>query len=53
MLAGAPPEDQLLVALVVDAIKRVPEDKAHGGWVLVDFPRNRGQAVVLEKELSG
>ncbi|KAJ3032751.1 Sperm flagellar protein 2, partial [Rhizophlyctis rosea] len=53
MLAGSPPEDHHLIALVVDAIHQVPETQAHGGWVLVDFPRNRNQAVVLEKELSG
>ncbi|KAJ3039877.1 Sperm flagellar protein 2 [Rhizophlyctis rosea] len=54
ILAGHPVDDALFVALVVDAIKQVPEEKeGRGGWVLVDFPRNRNQAVGLERELSG
>lgn len=57
---GNTADDATLVSLVVDAIRRVsiagPEkdntDKS-GGWILVDFPRTKAQAQLLERELSG
>jgi adenylate kinase family enzyme len=51
MLEGKSPDDTILISLVTQAIKNV--DPALSGWVLVDFPRNRKQALLLEKELTG
>ncbi|KAI9197523.1 uncharacterized protein BJ171DRAFT_427982 [Polychytrium aggregatum] len=57
MLEGGTADDNLVVSLVVDAIRKAtPSDDnpiSSGGWVLVDFPANRNQAQLLEKELSG
>ncbi|OUM67060.1 hypothetical protein PIROE2DRAFT_58969 [Piromyces sp. E2] len=55
MLEGGYPNDELLVQLVIDAISRVDIDHpdCKGGWILVNFPQNREQAVLLEKELTG
>lgn len=58
MLEGSTPDDHTLVTMVVEAIKRkVPDgvggNGKGGGWILVDFPRTLGQAVLLERELSG
>lgn len=52
MLEGAAPDDSLLMALVLDSIKD-GEAQGHQGWVLTDFPKNRTQALLLEKELTG
>ncbi|ORX79042.1 hypothetical protein BCR32DRAFT_294674 [Anaeromyces robustus] len=55
MLEGGYPNDELLVQLVIDSISRVNVDypDCKGGWILVNFPQNREQAVLLEKELTG
>eukprot|EP00833_Pecoramyces_ruminatium_P006888 jgi/Orpsp1_1/1180920/evm.model.c7180000075125.1 len=55
MLEGGYPNDELLVQLVIDSISRVNIDHpdCKGGWVLVNFPQNREQAALLEKELTG
>ncbi|RKO93481.1 hypothetical protein BDK51DRAFT_25580, partial [Blyttiomyces helicus] len=58
MMEGSSPDDHLLVTLVVEAMRKatVPTDQQQfgaGGWILVDFPRTRAQAQILEKELSG
>nr|XP_055053992.1 sperm flagellar protein 2 [Misgurnus anguillicaudatus] len=42
--------DQILVDIMVDAIRDVPADS---GWVLDGFPVNITQAVMLEKALTG
>eukprot|EP00833_Pecoramyces_ruminatium_P017937 jgi/Orpsp1_1/1191969/evm.model.d7180000089725.1 len=54
MLEGGYPNDELLVQLVIDSISRVNIDHpdCKGGWVLVNFPQNREQAALLEKELT-
>jgi len=46
---GKPIDDEKLVALIVDAI-RSNETK---NWILVDFPKTKAQAMLLEKELGG
>ncbi|KAI8829998.1 hypothetical protein BJ741DRAFT_367645 [Chytriomyces cf. hyalinus JEL632] len=52
MLGGGSPDDELLVSLVSEAIKKNSGPECPG-WVLIEFPRNRYQAQLLEKELSG
>ncbi|KAI8620173.1 hypothetical protein BC830DRAFT_1100580 [Chytriomyces sp. MP71] len=52
LLSGGCPSDELLVTLVTEAIKKHSQPEAPG-WILLDFPRNRYQAQLLEKELSG
>uniref|UniRef100_A0AAY4BZB8 Calponin-homology (CH) domain-containing protein n=1 Tax=Denticeps clupeoides TaxID=299321 RepID=A0AAY4BZB8_9TELE len=42
--------DELMVDVVVDAIRQVPADS---GWILDGFPVNVTQAKLLEKALSG
>jgi adenylate kinase family enzyme len=51
MAEGLKPDDTLLVALLVEAMQQEPEKP--GGWILVDFPRTKQQAQLLERELSG
>lgn len=60
MMEGSSPDDQLLVDLVIDTLKRLGNEEEaktgsqeNFGWVLLNFPRNRSQAQLLEKELSG
>jgi len=55
MLEGGYPNDELLVQLIIDAISRVNIDHpdCKGGWILVNFPQNKEQAVLLERELTG
>ncbi|KXS16769.1 hypothetical protein M427DRAFT_30893 [Gonapodya prolifera JEL478] len=56
LLEGRSPDDALLVSLVVEYVNQIsaPADGSPpGGWILSDFPRNRNQAQLLEKELSG
>ena len=48
LLEGATSDDSTIVSLVAQAIKNT-----NGGFVLVDFPRNRNQAQLLERELTG
>ncbi|KAI9311754.1 hypothetical protein BDR26DRAFT_1017305 [Obelidium mucronatum] len=52
MAGGNGPDDELLVNLVMESIKKHSAEDAPG-WVLVDFPRNRYQAQLLEREISG
>nr|KAG5711746.1 hypothetical protein BaRGS_023510 [Batillaria attramentaria] len=47
---GRPVDDQIVVDIVADAIKRIPEGT---GWVLDSYPQNYNQAKLLEKALSG
>ncbi|XP_076462790.1 sperm flagellar protein 2-like isoform X2 [Babylonia areolata] len=47
---GRPVDDQIVVDILVDAIKHVPEGT---GWVIDGYPQNYNQAKVLEKALSG
>ncbi|XP_069125844.1 sperm flagellar protein 2-like isoform X2 [Argopecten irradians] len=47
---GAPIDDQIIVDILVDKIRNIPEGT---GWVLDGFPTNYNQAKVLEKALTG
>ncbi|KAM4051682.1 sperm flagellar protein 2 isoform 2-T2 [Anomaloglossus baeobatrachus] len=47
---GKPVPDELLVQILVEAIKRLP---AHAGWILDGFPVTVNQAKLLEKSLTG
>jgi adenylate kinase family enzyme len=51
MTAGKIPENSWMISLIGMAIKEVNETKA--GWILLNFPRNSDQALLLEKELTG
>ena len=51
MLERKSPDDSILTSLVTQALKNV--DPNLSGWVLVDFPRNKKQALLLEKEITG
>ncbi|KAK2910926.1 hypothetical protein Q8A67_003059 [Cirrhinus molitorella] len=42
--------DQLLVDIIVDAIRNIPADS---GWILDGFPVDNSQAQMLEKALNG
>ncbi|KAJ3204680.1 RNA polymerase II subunit A C-terminal domain phosphatase, partial [Clydaea vesicula] len=55
MMEGKSPEDSHLVSLVADAMQNLPksESEKFSGCILLNFPRNRLQAQLLEKELSG
>eukprot|EP00698_Gefionella_okellyi_P011638 TRINITY_DN3080_c0_g1_i1.p2 TRINITY_DN3080_c0_g1~~TRINITY_DN3080_c0_g1_i1.p2 ORF type:complete len:1289 (-),score=401.81 TRINITY_DN3080_c0_g1_i1:8548-12327(-) len=50
---GAPVPDEILVRLVVRAIRAVDRHEYPGGWVLDGFPRTKAQAAALEKALTG
>jgi adenylate kinase family enzyme len=52
LLEGASPDDTLLVQLAIDAMSHETEPGL-GGWILVDFPKTKLQAQMLERELSG
>ncbi|ESO92609.1 hypothetical protein LOTGIDRAFT_120497 [Lottia gigantea] len=47
---GKPVDEQLIVDILVEAIRRVPENT---GWIIDGFPQNYNQAKLLEKALSG
>ncbi|KAK6179274.1 hypothetical protein SNE40_011674 [Patella caerulea] len=47
---GKPVDEQLIVDILVEAIRRVPEGT---GWLIDGFPQNYNQAKLLEKALSG
>ncbi|WAR24394.1 SPEF2-like protein [Mya arenaria] len=47
---GQAVDDQVLVDILVESIRRVPEGT---GWVIDGFPMNYAQAKMLEKALSG
>ncbi|GFR65233.1 sperm flagellar 2, partial [Elysia marginata] len=47
---GRPVDDQVVVDIIVDAIRQIPEGT---GWVLDGYPQNYNQAKMLEKALSG
>ena len=49
LLSGESLDDATVVSLVIAAIK----DHAESGFILLDFPRTRVQAALLERELSG
>jgi adenylate kinase family enzyme len=51
MNAGKIPENSWMISLIGMAIKEVNESKS--GWILLNFPRNSNQALLLEKELTG
>jgi adenylate kinase family enzyme len=57
MIEGNPSDDEAIVTAVAAAIRKCCGDQAIGApgnsWILVDFPRTRNQAQLLEKELSG
>ena len=59
MIEGQIPSDSLLVQLIIDAVQKLnpqPPDEQpqkEKGWILMNFPRTRAQAVLLEKELTG
>ncbi|XP_056603378.1 sperm flagellar protein 2 [Triplophysa dalaica] len=50
LMFGEGVPDQLLVDIIVDALRNVPADS---GWVLDGFPVNIAQAVMLQNALSG
>lgn len=47
---GQPIDDQVIVDILVEAIRNIPEGT---GWILDGFPSNYNQAKVLEKALTG
>ncbi|KAK3767112.1 hypothetical protein RRG08_017986 [Elysia crispata] len=47
---GRPVDDQIVVDIIVDAIRQIPEGT---GWILDGYPQNYNQAKMLEKALSG
>ncbi|XP_073537693.1 sperm flagellar protein 2 isoform X2 [Phyllobates terribilis] len=47
---GNPVPDELMVVILVEAIKRLP---ANAGWILDGFPATVNQAKLLEKSLTG
>lgn len=51
MKSGKIPEDALIISLICFAIKEVGNKKS--GWILLNFPRNANQGLLLEKELTG
>lgn len=56
LLEGQSPIDQHIVQLVLIALAKQVEsekEKPGNGWILLNFPRNRAQAQLFEKELSG
>ncbi|KAI9143629.1 hypothetical protein BKA69DRAFT_86943 [Paraphysoderma sedebokerense] len=63
LMSGTPLDDALLVSLVVDRIRQITipanDSKSSGpspksnGWILINFPRNRNQAALLEREMTG
>lgn len=54
LLDGASLDDEVIVNLVVSKIKSISTDsQSTGGWIALDFPRNRQQAQLFEKEISG
>jgi adenylate kinase family enzyme len=54
MMEGSVADDSILVSLAVESIRKATSnDSEMGGWILVDFPRTKSQAQLLEKELSG
>ena len=53
MTDGQSPDDSLLVQLVTDAMSMEPAPEKRGGWLILDFPQTRNQAMLLEKEISG
>jgi adenylate kinase family enzyme len=53
---GSPIDDNIIVYIMAEAIKlanQQVEQKQFGGWILDDFPRNKIQAQLLERELTG
>jgi adenylate kinase family enzyme len=46
-------DDEYQVSLIMAAIRKASEANDSSGWLLVDFPRTRNQAQLLEKELTG
>jgi adenylate kinase family enzyme len=51
MMEGQVPDDNLLVSLLIEAMSQEPPTP--GGWMIIDFPKTRQQAQILERELSG
>lgn len=51
LVEGRSPDDALLVELVVKAIQKL--SLTPSGWILVDFPKTKEQAVLLERQLTG
>ncbi|XP_022100241.1 sperm flagellar protein 2-like isoform X2 [Acanthaster planci] len=47
---GQPVKDELLIDIMVEAVKRTPEEH---GWIMDGFPATLAQAKLLEKALSG
>ncbi|XP_071954486.1 sperm flagellar protein 2-like isoform X2 [Antedon mediterranea] len=47
---GLPVKDELIVEIMVEAIKRLPEAQ---GWIMDGFPATVAQAKLLEKALTG
>lgn len=52
MLEGQAPDDAFVVQLIIDAIREEPAEHT-GGWLIVDFPKTKAQAQLLEHELTG
>ncbi|KAA0717472.1 Sperm flagellar protein 2 [Triplophysa tibetana] len=50
LMSGEAVPDQVLVEIIVDAVRNVPADS---GWVLDGFPVNITQAVMLQNALEG
>uniref|UniRef100_A0A2C9KBG9 Calponin-homology (CH) domain-containing protein n=1 Tax=Biomphalaria glabrata TaxID=6526 RepID=A0A2C9KBG9_BIOGL len=47
---GRPVEDQIVIDIIIEAIRKIPEGT---GWILDGYPQNYAQAKLLEKGLSG
>ncbi|KAI9355938.1 hypothetical protein DFJ73DRAFT_824011 [Zopfochytrium polystomum] len=53
LMEGAAIDDEAIVNLVAAAVRKISEKSAATGWIILNFPRNRQQAQLFEKELSG
>lgn len=51
LMEGHSPDDALVIDLIALTLNQLSE--SGGGWILVNFPNTREQAVLLEKELTG
>eukprot|EP00002_Diphylleia_rotans_P024704 TRINITY_DN4882_c0_g1_i5.p1 TRINITY_DN4882_c0_g1~~TRINITY_DN4882_c0_g1_i5.p1 ORF type:complete len:1532 (+),score=313.57 TRINITY_DN4882_c0_g1_i5:124-4719(+) len=50
---GEPVSDEIMVALIINAIQQLGADKTCPGWILDGFPRTYHQAQLLERYLTG
>jgi len=53
LLQGAPVDDELIVQLIMEEIKRVEANDEVNGWILDGYPNSASCALELEKQLAG